>query len=138
MNPRHFIASGEAAFEWRKLIATFFTNELTHYLGRPERPKPERSARAAALRGGDLMRRGHAKPGHAARQETAADRHWSARAELARVSREAPYFIYRAKAQLSRGLKRQRAASRGVRGTSVPRPARARPAAAPPRRRGRA
>jgi hypothetical protein len=36
------------------------------------------------------MRRGHAKPGRAARQETAADHHWSAGAQLVRVSREAP------------------------------------------------
>jgi hypothetical protein len=59
------------------------------------------------------MRRGDAQHRRAARLTKTADQPWSARAEPARVPREAPFLI-RAKAQLSLGLRRGEFAGEGA------------------------
>jgi len=54
--------------------------------------RPERKRGEAGLRGGELLRRGDAKPRRAARLTTTADHPWSARAKPARVWRKAPFL----------------------------------------------
>ena len=51
----------------------------------PASRRPERKRGEAGLRGGELLRRGDAKPRRAARLTTTADHPWSARAKPARV-----------------------------------------------------